>query len=148
MQHIKLGNRSLHLTNSRKDWLAFSIRIICLMLFLFSGYEKLATHDQFLKGLEKVAIVGQYAWMISWSVPIVEISIGILLAFERTAKSGFYAFIFLMTAFTIYIVAVLLWAETLPCHCNILVKSLSWPQHIAFNLLFVWLAWIALRMRK
>lgn len=148
MRFIKLANRQLYSNQQTKDWVLFLVRIICMMLFLFSGYEKLITHDQFLRGLEKVAIVGRYAWAVSWLVPALELVISGLLAFERTVKIGLYAFIYLMIAFTIYIIAVLSWAETLPCHCNILVKSLSWPQHIAFNLVFVLLAFVGLRFQR
>lgn len=148
MQPVKLVNHRFHSSQETKEWAVFVIRIICMMLFLFSGYEKLASHEQFLKGLEKVAIVGSYAWLVSWSVPLMEIGIGILLAINRTAKLGLIAFISLMTAFNFYIGAVLLWAETLPCHCNILVKSLSWPQHIVFNLVFILLGCLGLRLQR
>jgi len=144
MQSISLRKAPLQITGTTWEWLVLGIRLACIFLFVFSGYEKLVTHIQFLKGLEKVAIVGNYAFIISWLVPIAEIVISLLLVFPKTLKLGLNLFTSLMVIFTLYIGGVILWAENLPCHCNILVKQLSWPQHIIFNLAFIVIAIIGL----
>lgn len=53
-----------------------------------------------------------------------------------------------MGIFTIYIFGMWLWANKLPCLCNLIVKNLSWGQHIWFNLVFLGLAVIALLLNK
>lgn len=146
MENLIARHSFLRVTPVKKEWIIFTIRIICIFLFLFSGYEKLVTHAQFLKGLEKVAIVGKFAPIISWLVPISELVIGILMALTKTQKLGLYAFASLMALFTLYIGGVIIWTEQLPCHCNILVQQLSFPQHIIFNAAFIALALFAIRL--
>jgi len=126
----------------------FCICLICIFLFSYTGYSKIEDHSRFLKGLSRVAIIGPYALFISWSVPIVEIVISILLIIPKTSKWGLYSFTILMSVFTIYIVSMVLWATKLPCHCGGAIEKLSWTQHIWFNLVFIAIAVFALWISK
>src|SRR5665213_872763 len=113
-----------------REPLVFCIGLLCIFLFIYTGYSKLADHQRFLKGLTRVQLVGRYADLISWLVPIAELAIAALIILPRTFKAGLKAFIVLMVLFTGYIVAVLLWAKRLPCHCGGAIEKLSWTQHI------------------
>jgi hypothetical protein len=73
-----------------------------------------------------------------WTIPSVEIAISLALIFERTRMAGFYASLVLMSLFTIYTGSVLLhFFQYIPCSCGGVIKKLSWPQHMVFNLFFV-----------
>ena len=61
---------------------------------------------------------------------------------------GLWGFLLTMTAFTIYIGSMWLWAEKLPCHCNLIIEKLSWGEHVVFNLAFIGLAAFALWLMK
>jgi len=129
-----------------KDWIAYFIRIICATLFVFSGFEKIITHSQFERGLEKVSMIGNYANIMSWSVPILELLIALLIVVNKTSRLGLKLFVLLMFIFTVYIGIMLVWADRLPCHCNILIQQLSWSQHILFNVAFIAIAFFAIHV--
>jgi len=136
------------LTEKTKEWLIFSICLICVFLFLYTAYSKILEHRRFLKGLSRVELIGGFAGSISWLVPAAEILIAILMIIPKAYKLGLYAFITVMTSFTGYILSMLLWAKTLPCHCGGVIETLSWTQHIWFNLAFIAIALLALWLSK
>jgi hypothetical protein len=138
----------IHFSEKFRNNIIFCICLICIFLFLYTGYSKIEDHKRFFKGLTRVAIIGPYALFISWIVPLVEIVISVLLIIPKTSKWGLYGFIILMSMFTIYIVSMVLWATKLPCHCGGAIEKLSWTQHIWFNLAFIAIAIFALRLIK
>lgn len=131
---------SIYTSVNTRDTLVYSICILCMMLFLCSAFSKVLEHEAFYNGLSKVAIIGRYAKLIAWLVPIAELIVCLLLLIPKTYKYGLYGFASLMTVFTTYILVMLAWAKTLPCHCNLFVENLSWGQHVWFNLGFIGLA--------
>jgi hypothetical protein len=42
-----------------------------------------------------------------------------------------------MIAFIIYIIAIILTNDQLPCSCGGVLEELSWSQHIVFNSIFI-----------
>lgn len=148
MRTVTQKHSSFSLSSATCEWLSFFICLACLALFVISAYDKIAEHERFLKGLEKVRYVGDYALFVSWAVPISEVVIALMLLFPASQKLGLYGFIGLMSVFTIYIGSMMLWADKLPCHCNLIVEKLSWGEHVVFNLVFMGLAAFALRFVK
>lgn len=132
--------KTFRLTDKTKDWMVYGISVLCLALFATAAYSKVAGHETFLKGLSRVSFIGGAAVYLSWLVPVAELLISILLIVPQTQKLGLYAFTGLMTVFTGYILSMLLWAEKLPCHCNLIIEKLSWGEHVWFNLGFIALA--------
>lgn len=140
--------KSFRLSNSAREQAVLGICLISIFLFLFSAYEKLVDHQRFYQGLSRVSIIGSKAEIISYAVPLLEVSISILLIIPKTQRKGLYGFVALMGTFTVYIFGMWLWAPNLPCHCNLIVEKLSWGQHIWFNLVFLGLAIIGLLLNK
>ena len=136
------------LTEKTKGRLIFSICLICVFLFLYTAYSKILEHGRFLKGLSRVEFLGSFAGPISWAVPVAEISVAVLMIIPKAYKFGLWAFVALMAMFTGYILGMLLWATKLPCHCGGVIETLTWQQHIWFNMIFVGLAIFALRLCK
>ena len=132
------------LTDKTKEWMVYGICVLCLVLFATAAYSKVAEHDTFLKGLSRVSFIGGAAVYLAWLVPVAEILISILLIVPQTQRLGLYAVTGLMTVFTGYILSMFLWAEKLPCHCNLIIEKLSWGEHVWFNLGFIALAISAL----
>lgn len=139
---------SFNFSSTAWEWFSFLICLCCLALFVVSAYDKIVDHERFVKGLVKVKYVGIYADFVSWSVPIAEILVSMLLLYPPMQKLGIYGFIGLMTVFTLYIGSMLLWAEGLPCYCNLVIEKLSFGQHLAFNMFFIGLALFALWLVK
>lgn len=148
MGNTTVKSSALEQTKAFREWTSVSICLICMFLFLFSAYEKIIGYDQFLDGLKKVSFVSQFAKVIAFAVPFIEILISILLIIPKTQKWGLYGFAGTMTVFSLYILSVLLLQETLPCHCNLIIDKLSWSQHLLFNLAFIALATIAIKFSK
>jgi len=72
------------------------------------------------------------------AIPSLELAIALALMFERTRMMGMIASLLLMTLFTIYTGSVLLhFFAYVPCSCGGVIRKLSWPQHMVFNLFFV-----------
>lgn len=141
-------NFSFHLASSTRDMLSYSICIICMILFLCSAFSKVAEHEAFYRGLSRVAVIGGYAGLIAWGVPAVEIIVSVLLIIPKTHQWGLYGFMVTMIVFTTYILTMLIWAKTFPCHCNLFVENLSWEQHVWFNLGFIGLSIFAIAISK
>ena len=117
-----------------------------MALFLYTAYAKITDHDRFLKGLTRVHLISGFAVFVSYAVPAIEIIVALLLLIPQTAKTGLYSFIAVMTSFTIYIVSAMIWEKNLPCHCGGAIEKLNWGQHIWFNLAFIFIAIVALRL--
>ncbi len=130
------------------EWLTFGISLACLFLFIISAYAKIDEHEKFVLGLSKVKFIGSNALWISWAVPVSEIVVSLLLIHPLTQRYGLMGFTSLMVVFTLYITSMLLWAEKLPCHCNLIIEKLSFSQHLVFNLAFIALALIALQLTR
>jgi len=145
---ITATRKSFLLSDKAKDLIVFFICLICIFLFLSSAYDKLVEQSKFVQGLSRVAYIGGYAKLIGWLVPSVEIIISLLLMNPKTYRLGLYGFIVTMLVFTGYISSMLLWAEKLPCHCNLIIEKLTWGQHIWFNLAFVAMSGYALTLQK
>lgn len=144
----KLVKEASKFQENTKEIVIFCICLACIFLFLSSAYSKIADYNTFVKGLMRVSLIGSYAGLIGLLVPLVEITVSILLIVPKTIKIGLLGFIGVMSVFTIYISSMLLWAEKLPCHCNLIINSFTWGQHIWFNLAFMGIAAFALRISK
>ena len=139
-----LLKQEFRLKDKTREWLIFSVCLVCIFLFLYTGYSKIEDHVRFMKGLSKVRIIGGMANYIAWLVPIAEIIIAVMMIIPKTYRFGLHAFTGLMSVFTVYIISMLLWAEKLPCHCGGAIEKLTWTQHVWFNLAFIAIAIYAL----
>ncbi|MNL56096.1 hypothetical protein D3C87_1795620 [compost metagenome] len=82
-------------------------------------------------------MLSNYAGLLAWMVPLVEIVIAVLLVFESLRLRGLFASFSLMTMFSTYIFIILNYAETIPCNCGGVLEKLKWPEHMVFNIVFV-----------
>ena len=131
-----------------KEKIITAISWLCMGLFLYTSYAKIIEHNRFLKGLTKVHLISAFALFLSFAVPAIEIIIALLLLIPQTAKLGLYSFVAVMLSFTIYIISALIWETKLPCHCGGAIEKLTWQEHIWFNLAFIFIAIVALRLIK
>jgi hypothetical protein len=149
MERIITNNKSkFQMSELAKERIVIAIRWLCMALFLYTAYAKINDHERFLRGLKNVHLISSSAGFISFAVPIIEISVALLLLIPKTAKLGIHGFIAVVSSFTIYIISAMIWEKNLPCHCGGAIEKLSWSQHIWFNLAFIVIAIIALRLIK
>ena len=94
----------------------------------------------FLSSMQKSRLLRSIAYPLSWTIPVLEIIISILLFRAGTRKAGLYGSAILLSLFTLYLGYMLLFETNLPCTCGGVLQSLSWKQHFLFNVLFIGLS--------
>ncbi len=120
------------------------ISALFICLWLYAGASKLLDYGSFRVQLGKSPFISGFAPLLVWGVPVFEILIAVTLMFGRTVKIGLYASFFLMSLFTIYIIAMLNFSYYLPCSCGGIIEKLSWTQHLWFNVGWVILALVGI----
>lgn len=134
--------------NRINTWSLYFITGLLILLFVYAGMSKLLSYRIFANQLSRSPLVNNYAGLIAIALPVTELIIALLLSFKRTMMAGIYSFIGLMFIFTAYILGMLFSGVHLPCSCGGVIKYLGWKQHVAVNLFFIALAFIALWMVK
>lgn len=119
-----------------------------IVLFMYTAASKLLTIQSFASTLAKSPLIGSLNFVVAWSIPLIEIIISIVLIFPSVRKNGMYAALLLMAVFTLYLVYMVFSGNELPCHCGGVISSMTWQQHIWFNLGFIALAVTGLATQK
>lgn len=88
---------------------------------------------QFQNRLEQFPFISSYNIWISFGVPFIELVIAGLLLFPKYVLAALYASFTLLFLFTVYIITVLQFSDSIPCSCGGALSSLGWKDHILFN---------------
>lgn len=129
----------------KKQIIVEVIAFAVIILFLYTGFSKLFDPGLFKYDLFKQPIAGWLQPYLQWFIPLSEILVAATLIFERTRRAGLLLAFCIMAVFSIYSAAVLLhFFAFVPCGCGGLLRMLSWPQHLIFNLFFLVLITIGL----
>ncbi|MNL57445.1 hypothetical protein D3C87_1810090 [compost metagenome] len=107
---------------------------------MYTAASKLFTISSFASTLAKSPLIGNMNYVVAWGIPIIEVIISIVLIFPSFRRVGLYAALTLMVAFTLYLIYMILSDSKLPCHCGGVISTMSWQQHIWFNMAFIVLA--------
>jgi putative oxidoreductase len=121
----------------KKTMIADIISALLLLLFVYTAISKLITREAFEFVLFLSPSLREYAVFLSWALPVTELVVCVLLFLPATRLAGVYASGVLLLLFTLYLVWMLLFTSDRPCQCGGVLSSLSWPQHIIFNLFFL-----------
>jgi uncharacterized membrane protein YhaH (DUF805 family) len=139
---------SQHSTISEQRPLMFIITFLLVFLYTYTAVGKLIEINKNEAVLSHLPLIGNYAFIIVWLIPVAELLIVALLLFHRTHATGFYLSVCLLSVFTLYLVYMLLTAERLPCTCGGVLEKMTWKQHVLFNLCFITLNLIALKIKN
>ena len=126
-----------------------AIKIICILLvflFAYAAISKLLDYRTFRVQLSQSPFITRFAHVIAWALPVAELMVAVSFAFSRLRLYAFYAALFLLSLFTAYLVAMLNFSYYIPCSCGGLLSSLSWRQHIVFNIVFILLSLTGIRL--
>ena len=118
-------------------------KFLLILLFTYTGISKLSGHEQFAAQLSLQPQISAVALLLSWLLPIAELLTVLFLLFERTQLIGLLSATFLMTVFTLYVGAMLLFQPSLPCRCGGVIALMTWKQHLIFNFIFTCISWTA-----
>ena len=105
-----------------------------MLLLLYTAVSKLLNYESFKSVLIMSPFLRPFAGIIAWLLPAAEIVIVILLFFQKTRLKGLYVSFITIAIFTVYITCMVIFTPRLPCNCGGVLKSLTWTQHIFFNL--------------
>ena len=114
------------------------LTILLLLLWIPVSLDKIVKFDAFRLGILMQPLSHPVAYLVIYSLPVLEILTVFLLVVNRYRRWGFRLSSLLMAAFTAYIGLALLGAwEKLPCGCGSVISGMSWQQHFWFNLFFL-----------
>jgi putative oxidoreductase len=125
------------------------ISSLLILLFLYASLSKWLAFRTFIGDMNNQPFPNWMTPFLVWFIPIIEVLIVVGLIFEKTRMQSLYASLFLMLAFTIYTVAILLHSfRYIPCSCGGVIRKLTWPQHLVFNLFFVGISLLGIILKK
>ncbi len=108
-------------------------------IYMYTGWAKFMNMAAFIKGNSKIPYLGQYAKLIGYGIPTLEIMLAILLVIPVywIKRAALWASTVLMILFTVYLSLMVKFVEHKLCHCGGVIESMGWKTHIAFNIIWV-----------
>ena len=132
--------RLLSRRRTARQWLVEAICLLFVLLFVYAALSKLWDYPQFRTQLGQSPLLTAWAAELAALVPASELILVLGLVFPRTRLLALYGCFSLMVLFTAYILAILHFSDYVPCSCGGVLESLSWQEHLLFNLVFTVLA--------
>jgi hypothetical protein len=125
------------------------ISSLLILLFLYASVSRWLDFRLFIGEINNQPLPNWMTPYLVWSIPFIEVFIALALIFEKSRLPALYASVVLMLVFTIYSVAILLHAfKYIPCSCGGVIRKLTWPQHLVFNLFFVGISLAGIILKK
>ena len=121
----------------RSIFIGDAISSLVLLLLLYTSLSKLANYNSFQFALSRSTLLQPFSTFLSSFIPLVELAITVVLFIPATREKGLYVATILISVFTIYLLYMISFSPDLACTCGGVLKSLTWPQHILFNLFFI-----------
>ncbi|MDI1323181.1 MAG: DoxX-like family protein [Algoriphagus sp.] len=112
-----------------------------IFLWTYTGLDKLIGFDQSRKAFHNQTLSSELAEILTYTVPVVELLLALLLLFSVTRWWGYLGSILVLSVFTTYVG--LIWAGAfprVPCNCAGILENLGWAEHFVLNLVFVGIA--------
>jgi hypothetical protein len=125
------------------------ISSLLILLFLYTSLSKWLAFKTFIGDMNNQPFPNWLTPFLVWTIPPLEVLIAVGLIFEKTRVKALYGSLVLMLAFTIYTVAILLHSFAyVPCSCGGVIRNLTWPQHLFFNLFFVGISLLGIILKR
>ncbi|SHN22212.1 MauE/DoxX family redox-associated membrane protein [Chitinophaga sp. CF418] len=127
------------------------IACICyalFFLFVYVALNKLISFNYYLYDLRRSPVLQTVALPVAVVVPVMEILVACLLIPDKTRSYGLAGAVLLMAMFTVYVLYVIVFTKEHPCTCGGIIRELTWPQHLVFNVAFLTLALFAFIMKN
>ena len=134
----------MKLSKSVAQRIPFIASIFYITLFVYTASSKIFDFDNFQIQIGQSPILTSYAGFVSWSIPVIELIIVVLFLIPKFISIAFLASYSMMVMFTTYILLILNFSDFIPCSCGGVLESLSWHEHIVFNILCIVIALIGL----
>ncbi|WP_205512405.1 MauE/DoxX family redox-associated membrane protein [Longitalea arenae] len=124
------------------------IAALFILLFLYTALNKTIDFRPTINVLKTNPAFANLAAEISWTIVTIEYITAVLLFLPQTKRSGLIVSALLMSAFTAYIIYMMVFVPNLPCSCGGVISELTWSQHLIFNVFFILLSLAGIRMHR
>jgi putative oxidoreductase len=131
-----------------KKFISDVVSGIFILVFIFTSLDKFWHLKSFGNILSKSPLIGNYSSVLVWFIPVSEVIVSLLLFVPKHRMIGFYLSFLMLLAFTAYIGYMLMYVPDLPCNCGGITKYMSWGQHLAFNIVLVFLALLGILLMR
>ncbi|GGF43149.1 hypothetical protein GCM10011339_34570 [Echinicola rosea] len=129
-------------------WVFQAAVIAFVVLWTMTGLEKLIGFGEFQDAIQNQTLPVGISRKLAPLIVFLELLFVPFLLFRKTQKWGLLLSILLMTVFSTYIGLVWMGAfPRVPCSCAGFIESMSWSQHLLFNLTFILLGTLGLMMK-
>jgi putative oxidoreductase len=132
----------------KKTMIVEIIASLFILLFVYTGINKIIAIDSLKHVLKDYPLIGSFPILFAWGLPIVELIVSILLFIPSSRKIGLSSSLFLMIGFTAYLAYMLTFTTHKPCTCGGMLQELSWGQHLIFNIFFIIIGILGIRLHK
>jgi uncharacterized membrane protein YphA (DoxX/SURF4 family) len=119
-----------------------------MLLFTYAAISKILDFQNFKVQIGQSPLLSAFAGSVSWLVPLVELVIVIMFLFTRFRLTALFASFSLMVMFTAYIFIILNYSSFIPCSCGGILEKLGWKEHLVFNIVFITLSIIGIRIER
>ena len=122
--------------NFRKIFIE-TIRYAYILLFIYAALYKLFDIHYFERQLAKSPLIVDFSHFLSYSVPLTELTLAVLILMPKTRWYGLVGGTAVMLSFTLYITYILNFSPQLPCSCGGILATMGWRDHLIFNSIYV-----------
>lgn len=140
---------TIHLSKKSKRTIFSGIVFILAIAFWYAAINKIWSAErlnEFKTSLRQFPLIGIYAGILVYLLPLVEILIGFAIVYRPIQKMGLLAYLIIIIIFTLYIIYLEISGAHLPCPCGGLSKYLTWEQHIGINILLIYVSFKILKI--
>ena len=105
------------------------------LIWAYTGLDKLIRFGDSRKAFHNQTFPAEFAEILAYAVPTIELLIALLLLFSVTRWWGYISSLLLLTIFTTYVG--LIWVGAfprVPCNCAGILESMGWGAHFYMNL--------------
>lgn len=135
----------------KKSWQEITLEAIAILLIALFGltaFDKALRFERFYRELGKSPFLMDYALMVAIGTPLVETIVAIMLSVDKWRLKALHVSVFLMSLFTAYIYMLVNYSYFKSCLCSAAIESLSWKEHLIFNIVFLVLAIIGVILQE
>ena len=132
----------------KKSTITELISALFILLFMYTSISKILNFNIFQITLERSVAIGGLSKLIGSLIIVTEIFISTLLFIPKTRKLGLISSLVLISIFAVYIATMIGFTKILPCSCGGVIASMSWPQHLTFNVALILLSALGIYLHK
>lgn len=134
---LKISNQQFN-PKPNRELLLKIVTAVLVLLWIYTGLDKLLRWKESRNAFHNQTFPPELAEILTFTVPILELSIVALLMFTISKWWGYLSSILLLTVFTTYVG--LIWVGAfprVPCNCAGILESLGWTEHFILNSIFI-----------